>query len=229
LPTLPAPRKSLQPRQIELPEKSRQGSVPLIIGDVSKAVVKAARESGVVAWDIETSGLDWRSERIGLCQLWIADHDLTIVKTRRNKIPENLVAILQDGNIQKIFHHAMFDLRFLSYHWNIEAQNIACTKIASKLLDPQQSEGHTLAALLQRYLGVTLDKTKRMSDWLSWDLSDDQLIYAGNDVVHLPQLLNRLMQELVARNASDLALKCFAHIPTQVRLDVRGYKDVFGY
>jgi ribonuclease D len=211
------------------PEAPKEANVPLLIGDAPKAFVKAARENRLVAWDIETSGLDWRSERIGLCQVWVANHGLAVVKIKWNKKPENLAAILQDSSVQKVFHHAMFDLRFLCYHWGITVENVACTKIASKILNPQRSEGHTLSALLERYLGVKLDKTKRKSDWLSWDLSDDQLVYAGNDVIHLPKLLDCLLQDLSSRNLVDLAKKCFAHIPTQVQLDIGGYKDVFGY
>jgi len=182
-----------------------------------------------VAWDIETSGLDWRSQRIGLCQLLVKEHGLSIVKIKKNKKATNLAAILQDASIQKVFHHAMFDLRFLCYHWGVVAANIACTKIASKLLDPEETKGHTLAALVQRHLGVTLDKGSRNSDWLTWGLSPDQLRYAGNDVRYLPDLLEILLQELGARGRRDLALRCFAHIPTQDQLEIQGLKDIYGY
>jgi ribonuclease D len=220
----------MQTGQNRLPlDSPERGNVPLELGDAPSDLVRAARERGVVTWDIETSGLDWRSEKIGLCQVWVAGYGLRIVKVKGKNRPNNLVTILEDPSVQKIFHHAMFDLRFLSYHWGIKAENIVCTKIASKILNPAQPEGHTLASLLLRYLGITLDKTKRRSDWLSWDLSDDQLIYAGNDVIHLAQLFERLSQQLRDQQLEDLAFRCFAHIPTQVQLDISGYKDVFGY
>ena len=205
------------------------GKVPLLVGDIPKAFLDAGREHKIVAWDIETSGLDWRSERIGLCQVWVHEQGLGIVKIKKNKLPRNLAALLEDASIQKIFHHAMFDLRFLCYHWRVNAANVACTKIASKLIDPSRTEGHTLASLLLQYLGISLDKTKRKSDWLSWALSESQLVYAGNDVIHLPELLSVLMRELQTRNLGDLAKRSFAHIPTQVQLDIAGYKNVYGY
>lgn len=183
----------------------------------------------MVAWDIETSGLEWHSERIGLCQLLVKEEGLSIVKIKKNKTPPNLAAILEDQTIQKIFHHAMFDLRFMCYHWDVAAKNIACTKIAAKLLDPEKTHGHTLAALVQQFLGVTLDKGSRKSDWLTWGLSPDQLRYAGNDVKYLPDLLDKLLMELEKRDRRDLATRCFAHIPTQVELDIRGFRDVYGY
>jgi len=159
----------------------------------------------------------------------VHEQGLGIVKIKKNKLPRNLAALLEDASIQKIFHHAMFDLRFLCYHWRVNAANVACTKIASKLIDPSRTEGHTLASLLLQYLGISLDKTKRKSDWLSWALSESQLVYAGNDVIHLPELLSVLMRELQTRNLGDLAKRSFAHIPTQVQLDIAGYKNVYGY
>jgi ribonuclease D len=197
--------------------------------DVSRTFLEAARRHKVVAWDIETSGLDWRSERIGLCQVLVKEQGLSIVKIGKNARPSNLVSILTDASIKKIFHHAMFDLRFLCYHWGVTVENIACTKIASKLLDPEKTQGHTLAALVQEHLGITLDKGSRKSDWLTWKFSTAQLEYAGDDVKYLPDLLDRLLKELERKGRRDLAMRCFAHIPTQVELEIRGFKDVYGY
>jgi ribonuclease D len=192
--------------------------------------LNASREHGSVAWDIETSGLDWRSERIALCQLLVANHGLSVVKIRKSRRkPQNLVSLLQDNSVQKVFHHAMFDLRFLCYHWNTSVQNIACTKIAAKLLDPEKVQGHTLSNLVREYLGVELDKSSRKSDWLTWGLSPEQWRYAGNDVRYLPDLLDRLLRELEKKDRYDLAKRCFAHIPTQVQLEIQGFRDLYGY
>jgi ribonuclease D len=154
---------------------------------------------------------------------------LELIRVDEKQIPERLVSLLENPRIMKIFHHAMFDLRFLHYRWRLIPANTACTKIASKLLTPERPEGHSLASLTQQYLGVTLNKTWRTSDWLSSNLAPAQLEYAGNDVVYLSSLLQSLMSTLKGRGLDDLARRCFAHIPAQVQLDVRGYKDVFGY
>ncbi len=203
--------------------------LPSFEADVSRAFINAARRHGAVAWDIETSGLDWKSERIGLCQVLVKEEGLSFVKIKKNKRPANLIVLLEDSSVQKIFHHAMFDLRFLCYHWSVKAQNIACTKIASKLLDPEKTQGHTLAALVEKYLSITLDKGSRKSDWLTWGLSPDQLRYAGNDVRYLPDLLQILLVELERRNRLELAKRCFAHIPTQVELEIQGFRDIYAY
>ena len=204
-------------------------SLPSFEADVSRAFVNAARRHGAVAWDIETSGLDWRSERIGLCQVLVKEEGLSLIKIKKNRRPRNLVALMEDASVQKIFHHAMFDLRFLCYHWSVRPTNIACTKIASKLLDPEQIQGHTLSALVEKYLGVALDKSSRKSDWLTWGLSPDQLRYAGNDVRYLPDLLRVLLVELERKNRLELAKQCFMHIPTQVELEIQGFRDIYAY
>jgi ribonuclease D len=219
-------RKRTHLAQVETEELTPDS---VIEGDIPKAFLNAARRHGAVAWDIETSGLDWRSERIGLCQLLVREHGLSLVRIKKNKKPPNLAAILGDPSVRKIFHHAMFDLRFLCYHWGVTAENIACTKIASKLLDPEKAQGHTLTALVRQHLGVTLDKGSRRSDWLTWGLSPGQLKYAGNDVVYLPDLLEALLDELQKKNRLNLALRCFANVPTQVQLEIQGFRDVYAY
>lgn len=204
-------------------------TIPGFESDISTAFINAAHSQKVVAWDIETSGLDWKSERIGLCQLLVPEHGMSIVKIKKNRRPPRLAALLEDSSVQKIFHHAMFDLRFLCHHWGISAQNIACTKIAAKLLDPEKTQGFTLANLLQCYLGIVLDKSSRKSDWLTWGLSPEQIRYAGEDVKYLPKLLTVLLSELETRHRRDLALKCFAHIPTQVQLEIQGFREIYSY
>jgi len=199
------------------------------VTDVSDSFLKKAAKETVVAIDIETSGLDWRSQRIGLCQVAIPNGEVALLKAKKNARPEKFVALLGDASIQKIFHHAMFDLRFLTYHWTAKPANIACTKIASKLIDPEQIDGHSLDCLLRRYLNVIIDKAERQSDWLTWDLSESQLAYASSDVIYLPKLLESLTAELQKKARWDLALRCFAHIPTRVELEIQGFRDVYNY
>lgn len=203
--------------------------LPFFDGDVPKEFLRAAQLQGAVAWDIETSGLDWKSERIGLCQLLVKEHGLAVVKIKRSARPNNLLALLQDSSVRKIFHHAMFDLRFMAYHWAAFPVNIACTKIAAKLIDPDVVTGHTLEGLVHTYLGIKLDKSSRRTDWLTWQLSPDQLRYAGDDVKYLGELLNALSAELEKRGRLILANQCFSHIPTQVQLDIQGFRDTYGY
>lgn len=196
--------------------------------DVPDEFVPIIKRVGKIAWDIETSGLDWKNDQIGTCQIYIPDEVILITKIN-GQLPVVLRSVLSDNNVLKVFHHAMFDLRFMAYKWNVTPLNIACTKIASKILNPQNGESTSLNVILRKYLNVWIDKHEQRSNWLSNELTKRQLNYAAKDVIYLFPLLTVLYKELDEKGLLHLAEACFKHIPTRVTLDVLGYKDVFEY
>jgi len=202
--------------------------VVIYVHDIPNKYYDNVNKAKTVAWDIETSGLDWLNDRIELCQLYTPDEPVAIIKIDDSP-PKKLCSLLKDTSVKKIFHHAMFDLRFMSYHWDILPQNIACTKIASKLLDVKNENKHTLQSLLKQYLDIVIDKNEQLSNWLSMDLTEEQISYATNDVLFLMQLLNVLERELISKKILALAHACFAHIPIRVQLDLFDYKDIYAY
>jgi ribonuclease D len=181
-----------------------------------------------LACDIETTGLDWTTDRIATIQLFAPGEPVAIVRVN-GKTPRRVVELLQNRKIVKIFHHAMFDLRFVGRHWGVIAANVRCTKIAAKLLYPGERERQSLNALVGVHLGMIIDKDLQTSNWMSRRLSKRQLQYAANDVVYLPTLLESLQEELVKRDLWSLAEHCFEHIPTRVALEIGGFGDVFTY
>jgi len=196
-------------------------------GDLDERAFDRALRASVLAWDIETTGLDWRTERIGTVQMQV--EDLTYVVRVNGRTPHRLKALMEDPSILKILHHAMFDLRFLAYHWDVTAAHVACTKIASKLIDPElPCKDHSLAPLVRRYLGIELDKGPQTSDWTD-ELSPTQLQYAANDVRHLWRLYEALDEKIRRKGLLDLRERCYAHLRTQVELEVGGFPDVFAY
>ena len=197
--------------------------------DISHEYLRLAQRAQLLAWDIETSGLDWQTERIGICQLCINDGPIAVVKVQEDNRPEGLCQVLADWRIRKIFHHAMFDLRFMAYHWRVSPQNVACTKIAAKLLRCENGNGSSLQTLLQRFLGISIDKSLQTSNWVSGCLTSEQISYAVHEVANLIPLLQALERELDALGQLDLAHACFAHIPVRVKLEIGGYGDVYGY
>lgn len=180
------------------------------------------------AWDIETTGLDWHNDKIGICQLYVPNKPAAIIRIDDTP-PEKLRLLLLDASVRKVFHHAMFDLRFMSYHWKVLPQNIACTKIAIKLLDIKNKNKHSLQPILKKYLGIEISKHAQLSNWLSDRLTEKQITYAVKDVMYLLQLLDVLERELKSKDLLDLAHLCFTHIPAKVQLDILGYGNVYGY
>jgi ribonuclease D len=187
--------------------------------------------SPIVAWDIETSGLDWREDVIGTCQLFTEGLGTGVVSIGRGCVPSRLAALLADPGVVKVFHHAPFDLRFMAHSWGVRPASVRCTKVASKLLAPDvPNEMHSLQSLLARYLGVHIDKgAVRTSDWSAPVLSAAQVEYAAADVIHLPRLLRALQAELDARGLSELYDKCCQFLPSRVALELGGFPDVFAY
>jgi len=204
------------------------GSIETRSTDLRRELAERFACAPLIAFDIETSGLDWSVDRIAMIQLYTPGEPPAIVRVN-GKVPERVAALLEDERIVKIFHHAMFDLRFMTHHWRIEARNIRCTKIAAKLLYPNDRERQSLTALITDHLGFTIDKSEQKSDWSARQLSQSQLTYATNDVIHLPALFDVLHERLVERELWDLAAACFSHVPTRVKLEVGGFGDPFTY
>lgn len=206
-----------------------QPAIRVVDGDLSEELLNAACAATVAAVDIETSGLDWGADDIASVQVSVPDRVIEIVRVEGDEIPFGLVSLLQSREVLKVFHHAMFDLRFLRRVWGVIPTRVSCTKVASKIADPEALIGHSLIDLLDHYLGVRIDKTEQLSDWSSAVLSSAQVQYAANDVRYLPELLYAILSDLRQEHLEDLALRCFEHIPTRVELEVRGLRDVFTY
>lgn len=203
--------------------------VELVEGDVSSHFESLVRDAAIVAWDIETSGLDWRLDHVGTCQLYVPGAGTQIIRMNGLR-PERLRELLTSEHIRKVFHHAPFDLRFMRYHWKANAQNVACTKILSKIVRPEASSGeHSLKPTLERFLSVSLDKSQQTSNWLTTTFTDEQIAYAARDVQYLVPLLDTLMDEARANGVADIAERTFEYLPIRVETDIRGCGDVFSY
>src|SRR5258705_542908 len=79
--------------------------------------------------------------------------------------------------------HAKFDLKMLLYHFKLEVRGVFDTLLASQLIAAGRSEDrHSLAAVVERYLDQSVDKSMQVSDW-SGELSALQVEYAAKDAV----------------------------------------------
>lgn len=204
-------------------------SVTRLQHDLTHELLDQFATTDRIAWDIETTGLDWRAGKIATCQLH-SDTTGTIIVQVDGRRPQHLTELLRDEAVVKVFHHAPFDLRWMTTHWETDAVSVACTKVASRLLNPDpDSSQHSLKFLLADRLGVLLDKTERLSDWTQAELSAAQVTYATQDVVHLLPLLDLLQKELTNEGLLDTYQRCLDFLPIRVQLDVAGRPDVFGY
>jgi ribonuclease D len=102
---------------------------------------------------------------------------------------------LADPAVEIIFHDADYDLRLLDREYGFRAANLFDTRIAAQLLN---EPGVGLAALLEKYFGLRLDKRFQRADWSARPLSPAMLEYAAADTRHLPALRDILQEQLRA-------------------------------
>jgi ribonuclease D len=185
----------------------------------------------VVAVDTETMGLRPDRDRLCLVQLSAGDSDCHLVRFAGHAYQApNLVRLLADPGIEKMFHFARFDLAMLRRHLGVVCRPVYCTKIASKLARTY-TDRHGLKDLCQELLGIELSKQMQSSDWGAPELSPAQLSYAAGDVIHLHSLRRRLDAMLEREGRRELAAACFGFLPQRVERDLAGWADadIFAY
>ncbi len=179
----------------------------------------------IVAIDSETMGLKIHRDELCLVQLSSGDGKAHIVQLDRETYDApNLKNLLSDPEILKIFHFARFDVAAFLYYLETYTHSIYCTKIASKLCRTS-TDRHGLKDLCHSILGVSLSKEQQISDWGSEALSEKQLQYAANDVLHLHKLKEKLDVLLERENRTHLAISCFDFLPTRAELDIAMFDD----
>ena len=181
--------------------------------------------SGAVAIDTETLGLNPFRDRLCLVQLSSGDGRAELVQLSGNYEAPELIRLLADESILKIFHYGRFDMAVLKHFLGVMPRPVYCTKIASKLARTY-TDRHGLKDLCRELLGIELSKQQQSSDWGAPELSQEQLNYAASDVLHLHALREKLDAMLRREGRGGLARACFEFLPTRAELDLRGWADI---
>ncbi|MEM9043361.1 MAG: ribonuclease D [Pseudomonadota bacterium] len=180
----------------------------------------------VVAIDSETMGLNPYRDRLCLVQLSSGDGTVHLVQIAKgqNEAP-NLVALLADDDILKLFHFGRFDIAVLAHTFGVTARPVYCTKIASKLVRTF-TDRHGLRNLCQDLLGVDISKQQQSSDWGAETLTEAQMSYAASDVLYLHQIRAELDRRLAREGRTEIARACFQFLPDRAMLDLAGWPEV---
>jgi ribonuclease D len=184
-----------------------------------------------VAIDTETLGLNPHRDRLCVVQISPGDGSADVIQIAqgRRKAP-NLVSILKNRRITKLFHYGRFDIAVLYNAFGVMAEPVFCTKIASRLTRTY-TDRHGLKDLCSELIGVSLSKVQQSSDWAAETLSPEQLEYAASDVLYLHQLRDKLVLRLTRENRMKEAEACFRFLPTRAKLDLMGWaeEDIFAH
>jgi len=184
-----------------------------------------------VAVDCETMGLNLTRDRLCLVQLSAGDGNAHLVQIPlpgdeddEDVSAPNLIALLADEDVTKIFHFGRFDIAILYWNLGVLCEPVYCTKIASKLTRTF-TDRHGLKDLCREMLGIDISKQQQSSDWGAAQLRPEQLDYAAADVLHLHALRGKLDAVLAREGRAELADSCFKFLPTRAILDLAGWAD----
>ena len=182
-----------------------------------------------ISIDCEFMGLNVERDKLCLVQISTGNNDAHIVKlNRENYNAPNLKKILENDNINKIFHFARADLLFIKKYLNVKVENVNCTKIMSKIAR-SYSDKHGLKDLIKEFTGHDISKSLQSSDF-GGDLSDKQLNYCANDVIYLHQIYNGLNKILIREKRDKLYKETIKFIHSRVELDLASFtSDIWSH
>ena len=177
-----------------------------------------------IAIDGEFMGLNVRRDPLCILQISSGNMDAHIIQLdRKSYNAPNLIKLLSNKKIKKIFHYARADLAFIKYYLKVEVTNIEDTKIQSKLAR-SYSDKHGLKDLIKEFLNIDISKQYQSSDF-GGDLSPAQIKYCANDVIYLHKINSKLNDILLREKRLDLYKNCLSFVNTRVDLDLASFKD----
>jgi ribonuclease D len=178
----------------------------------------------VIAVDGEFMGLDLRRDPLCLIQLSSGNNDAHIIQLdRTNYKAPNLIKLMENESVTKIFHYGRADIAHIKYYLKTDTNNILDTKIASKLAR-SYSDNHSLKNLIKEFLNIDISKQFQNSDF-GGKLTTAQLKYCANDVIYLHKIHEELKKILVRESRIELYEKCLKFLKTRVELDLALFKD----
>lgn len=152
--------------------------------DDALATAVASIGRGPVALDLEADSFHHYYEKVCLVQISFRSTDLLVDPLAGTAIGL-LEPVLTDRSIRKILHGADYDLRILDRDFGLTIAGLFDTMIAARLTG---EESFGLASLLERHLGIRLDKAYQKADWSKRPLPEEMLAYAVEDTRHLEEL-----------------------------------------
>ena len=205
-----------------------------LIPDIPDKLIESYLKESEIAVDTELHGLRLFRDEVCLVQICDDKNNVCLIKPENNQKTTNLIRLLTDPNVTKVFHFAISDVAFIKTSLNIEVEPFCCTKVMSKLIRTY-TQDHGLKDLILEVHGKQINKEQQQSNWDSEKLSEKQLEYAANDVIYLIKIYRKLLDMMHKRsplksgiNISELNQKAQSMLPGLVDLLIHGYGDKDG-
>jgi len=185
----------------------------------------------ILALDTEGASFHRFVDRIYLLQLSTREQTAVIDPLPIGS-PAGLGRLLESPDVEVVFHDADYDLRLLQQDYGWHVRNIFDTRVAAQLLGLR---AFGLAALLEKYFGLKVDKKHQRADWSMRPLTQSMLDYAAQDTINLLELRDLMKEELVRAGRWEWAREEFALLegtkwgdedPANSFLKLKGARDL---
>lgn len=199
----------------------------------SQAAEQLAAGRGAFAVDTERASAFRYDDRAFLVQVYRRDAGtfLFVPEGHRSALSDALSPVLNGA--EWILHAANEDLKSLA-HLGLAPGTLFDTELGSRLAGFDRPN---LAAMVQYFVGVELEKGHGHEDWSTTPLPDTWQEYAALDVVHLNDLAEALAEYLDAQGKLAIAGQEFAHLvdgaeaaakaPQKTWRDVKGVSTLY--
>ena len=175
------------------------------------AIAQRARETGRLGIDTEFVGEGRYRPLLCLVQVVVLDEhgasDVTVLDPLAGDgiHVEPLAEVLADPGVEIVLHAGRQDVALLHRVWDTELTSVFDTQIAAGFAGLRAQLGYE--PLLSEILGVRLRKSASFTKWDTRPLSQEQVAYAREDVLHILQLSERLQQRLDAMGRLQWAVE----------------------
>jgi ribonuclease D len=171
-------------------------------------IAQRARETGRLGIDTEFMGEGRYQPLLCLAQIALDDGEggtevIVLDPLTEEYDTEPLAEVLADPAVEIVLHAARQDVALLRRDWGAPITNVFDTQVAAGFAGRRAQLGYE--PLLYELLGVRLRKSASFTRWDARPLSEEQLTYAREDVLHLIELADALQRELAERGRLEWA------------------------
>jgi len=167
-------------------------------------------QAGRFALDTEADSMHSYFHKVCLIQVTASDRHAVIDPLALEPADlEALWTVVGDPSVQVLMHGADYDVRILDRDYGVRIAGLEDTQIMAQLLGEERTG---LAALLEKELGVRLDKKFQRADWGRRPLQAELLSYAASDTAYLGRLVDRLRARLEEQGRWSWALEEFQRL-----------------
>lgn len=158
--------------------------------------IDAIRSADFIAIDTEFMRESTYYPQLCLIQICAGSHAFCIDPLAEGMDLSPLFALMQDENITKVFHAGRQDLEIFVQLTGDVPCPVYDTQIAAMVCGLGDQVGYD--KLVYHYKNLQIDKSSRFTNWSQRPLSDRQLSYALDDVIHLAEIYPRIIADLTA-------------------------------